>query len=268
MSDSVVFSSFELIVDGKEPDADFLNAIFSEKDRTQEYEGYHHKIQCDVIESRFYWFYSNFGKALPYRDIVLDIPTGEELENPRTRQQVEPTDQLFAIYDSESSIFYISNINKKVFIQEFLKISEKGNVIIKNIYKDIEHFICDIKTLESIKFTGSRNMFNKDGDLFSSLRDIFGYGEPEEFSIEAKYRIPIKQALKDGIRRLVGYQNSGDIKTMVCIGKDDRGLESVFNANNFISKISIPLPKDNQQLFPPDAVKEQVVVKLKDIANV
>lgn len=268
MSDSVVFSSSELIISGKKPGSDLLNTIFSEKNRTEEYDGYYHKIQCDVIEDRFYWLYSNFGKALPRRDIVLDIPTGEELENPRTRQQVEPASQLFAIYDSASSIFYISNVNKRAFIQEFLKNSGGGDVIIKNIYKDIESFIGVIKTVEAIKFTGSRDMFNKDGDLFSSLRDIFGYGEPEEFLIEAKYRVPIKEKLKDGIRRLAQYQNSGDVKTMVCIGKDDKGIENIFNADNFISKISIALSKDDQQLFPSDLVRDQVILKLKEIANV
>jgi hypothetical protein len=268
MTDSVSFSSFELIVNGALPDVTFLNNAFSSNKTSMTHEEFIHQIECEIIEDRFYWFYSNFGKAMPHRDIVIDIPSGTELENPRTTQQVEPNDQLFAIYDSSSSLFYISNLKKKGFLKEFLSQFTDEEVIIKNIYKNINDFIDVIKTLETIKFTGSRDLFNREGDLFSSIRDIFGYGEPEEFSIEAKYRTSMKDALKCEILRLAGYQSAGDIKTMVCIGKDERGFEAVFNANNFINKISIPRQKDNQLLFPSEDVRTQVIIKLREMANV
>ncbi len=268
MTDSVSFSSFELTVGRSLPDTTYLNSAFFPGKMSMNHEEYSHQIIREVIEDRFYWFYSNYGKAMPHRDIVIDIPSGSELQNPRTTQQVEPNSQLFAIYDSSSSLFYISNLQRKGFLKEFLTQFTVEEVVIKNIYKNINDFIDVINTLETIKFTGSRDLFNREGDLFSSLRDIFGYGEPEEFSIEAKYRTPMKDALKREILRLAGYQSSGDIRTMVCIGKDERGFETVFNTNNFINKISIPLQKDNQHLFPPEEVKAQAVIKLKEMFNV
>jgi len=266
--DAVSFSSFELTVGGALPQDSFLQAAFAAEKMHMNHEGYSHQIVRDKVEDRFFWFYSNFGKAMPHRDIVIDLPSGTELENPRTTQQVEPNDQLFAVYDTSSSLFYISNLKKKGFLKEFLSQFTDKEIIIKNIYKDINDFIEVINTLEVIKFTGSRDLFNREGDLFSSLRDIFGYGEPEEFSIEAKYKTSMKEALKTEIRRLAGFQRSGDIRTMVCIGKDERGFETVFNTNSFINKISVPLQKDNQSLFPPDEVQAQVIMKLKEMFNV
>lgn len=268
MTDSVSFSSFELVVGGKLPDANYLQTAFSPEKMSIVHEEYSHQIVREVIDDRFYWFYSNFGKAMPHRDIVIDIPSGTELANPRTAHQVEPNDQLFAIYDSATSIFYISNLNKKGFLRYFLSKFTDEEVVVKNIYKSISDFLEVIKSLETVKFTGSRDLFNREGDLFSSLKNIFGYGEPEEFSIEAKYRIPMKHGLKQGILRLAGLQSTGDIRTMVCIGKDERGFENVFDTNKFINKISIPLQKDSQLLFPPDDVKTQTVAKLRDARNV
>lgn len=268
MTDSVSFSSFELVVGGKLPGANYLQTAFSPEKMNIVHEEYSHQIVREVIDGRFYWLYSNFGKAMPHRDIVIDIKSGTELANPRTTHQVEPNDQLFAIYDSESSIFYISNLMKKGFLMDFLSKFTNEEVVVKNVYKNISDFLGVIKSLETVKFTGSRDIFSREGDLFSSLKNIFGYGEPEEFSIEAKYRIPMKDALKDGILRLAGLQSAGDIRTLVCIGKDEREFENVFNTNNFINKISVPLQKDNQLLFPPDEVKTQAITKLRCAYNV
>lgn len=268
MTDSVTFSSFELTVNGHLPGVNFLNNAFFPKKRNTTFDQVLHQIECEVIEDRFYWFYSNYGKAMPHRDIVVDITSGDELENPRTTQQVEPNNQLFVMYDRESTLLYISNIQKKGFFKSYLSQFTDEEIIIKNVYTTIEEFIAQINTLETIKFTGSRDLFNSGGDLFSPLRDIFGYGEPEEFSIEAKYHTPMKDALKRELMRLAGYQSQNDIKTLVCIGKDEKGFETVFNTNSFISKISFPIQKDGQHLFPPEGVKAQAVIKLKEMFNV
>ncbi len=268
MTDSVSFSSFELTIDSALPETTYLKSAFEPAKMSMMHEDHRHQIVREVMEGRFYWLYSNFGKAMPHRDILIDIPSGAELPNLRTTQQVEPNEQLFAIYDDESKILYISNLKKKGFIKEFFGQFTNKEVIIKNIYKNINEFLDIIKSLEAIKFTGSRDFFNREGDLFTNLRNIFGYGEPEEFSIEAKYRTPIEDRLKREILRLAGFQNSGDIKTMVCIGKDERGFDTIFNTNNFIQKINIPLQKDDQFLFPPEEVMAQAIKKLKEIFNV
>lgn len=268
MADFVTFSSFELTIGGRLPDVNFLNKAFSPEKRNMTSEQVLHQIECEVVEGRFYWFYSNYGKSMPHRDIVVDLTSGDELENPRTTQQVEPNSQLFVVYDSESTLLYISNLQKKGFLNDYLSRYADKEVIIKNVYKTIEEFIGEISSLETIKFTGSRDLFNSDGDLFSPLRDIFGYGEPEEFSIEAKYRTSMKEALNRELLRLANYQNQNDIKTLVCIGKDERGFERVFNTNSFISKISFPTQKDDQLLFPPEEVKAQTIIKLKEMFNV
>jgi len=270
MTDSVTFSSFELTVGGAFPNDVFLNKAFSPDKENTSFDQELHQIERDIIDERFYWFYSNYGKAMPHRDIVVDTQSLEESENPRTSQQVEPNKQLFAIYDKDSTLFYISNIQKKSLLEEYLKGHTDEEVIIKNVYKNISEFIDEISSLESIKFTGSRDLLNREGDLFQQLRDIFGYGEPEEFSIEAKYRTSMTDVIKREIMRLAGYQGSNkqDIKTLVCIGKNERGFERVFNTNSFINKIPIPLQKDTQLLFPPEEVKNQAIIKLKEMLNV
>jgi hypothetical protein len=199
---------------------------------------------------------------MPHSDIVLNVK-GEEEDNPRTVDQVEPNNQVFVIYDTKYTVLYISNSQKKNFMQKYLSGFTDDEVIIKNVYKDIDDFIDNIKSLETIKFTGRRNLLNKDGDLFRPLGDIFGYGGPEEFSIEATYSVRMASSLRRQILRLSGYKAENQIKSLSVIGKDEKGFESVFNSNNFIKKISLSIGKDNQHLFPCDDVKDKILQKLR-----
>ncbi len=269
MADSVSLSSVQLIIDSQLPSKEFLAKAFTDGGMNLEYEGTWHSIECQTIEDRFYWLYSNFGRVMPHRDIVIDTETSEELENPRTVNQVEPNNQFFAIYDFAQSSLYISNLHKKSFLKYYLEqYASDLEVIIKNSYRTIEQFLDTINSVETIKFTGEKNLFSSGGDLMEPLKNIFGYGEPEDFSIEANYRTPLRDKLRQGILNLAGKQTDGRLKTLVCIGKDDSGFEAIFNTNSFVSKLSIPAQKDEQDLFLPEEVREQSIIKLKRMLNV
>lgn len=269
MTDTVTFTSMQMIVNSDSPSDSFLKRIFSPRSINFNYEKTWHALNFDIVDKRYYWLYSNFGRAMPHRDIVFDIISKKELKNPRTTVQVEPTKQFFAVYDSKVEILYVSTSSKKQFIADLCRESFPDyEIIIKNIYKTIDEFIEEIKSIESIKFTGFRNLFNQGGDLMEPLANIFGYNEPEEFSIEAKYNSSKREFFKKRLRMLSGKQKEGELKNLVCVGKNDKGFETIFNSNSFMNRIFVLANKDEQELYEPNEIKPQIISELERLSNV
>ena len=133
--ESISFTSLQLIVNSATPSKRLLDEVFKSRSENFTFSQTLHAIEVDIVDERFYWLYSNYGRAYPHRDIVIDIHTGQEQDNPRTVIQVEPTNQFFAVFDNNAQILYVSQKNKKSFISEFInKFDSESEIIIKNIY--------------------------------------------------------------------------------------------------------------------------------------
>jgi len=82
------------------------------------------------------------------------------------------------------------------------------------------------------------------------------------FSIEAEYNVEDKGVIRNILESLTGMKREDQIESLVCIGRDDHGFESVFNTETFIQKISITQRKTDQGLFDPQAVKGALLLEL------
>lgn len=256
MTDRLDFSAYEIIINSEVPTPETIVEAFTQSKVTLNFGDSVHRVEGSLHENRFYCLYSNYGKAMPHRDIVVNVASGEETDNPRGVDQVEPNGQLFVIYDSVSSLIYTSSIRRKRFIEEYFR-RFSDSVSVKSVFRSVDEFVERLKYLESIKFSASRDMFSREGDIFKHTRDIFGYGEPEEFSIDAKYSIPMTDKLKLDIKKFFNMKDKGELGSVVCIGRDDSGFESVFNVDSFIRKVAIDSEKDSQGLYDANEVFSQ-----------
>jgi len=257
----LTFSSHQLIIGKSFPSEDFLIKSFQTNSLELIHNEAFHQVTTSIIEERFYWLYTSYGRPLPRTDHVISIEDGEKTTNPRTKKQIEPNNQLFAVYDFITQNFYISNLQQKNFFKTFFEKYTKDEVIIKNHYKNIDEFLKEISSVEKISFTGCQNLFSNGGDLMEPLKDIFGYGEPVEFFIEAKYGAK-KEKFIERIKDLWKKQQSSQLKTLVCIGKNDGGLK-IFNTNSIIDKLTISSNKDEQSLFCETDVQKEILNKLR-----
>ena len=244
------FSSHQLIIgNGPTINKEALNKIFKEERVIFEYKKNYHIVETSVVDDRFFWIYSNYGKPLPRTNHIIDTETHEKTDNPRKKEQIEPKEQLFAIYDDVSRVFYISDQRQRSFLEDFLKHKAENDVVIKNQYKNVDEFLDEITSVETISFTGFNDLFSTGGDLMTPLKNIFGYAEPAEFYIKAKYSVKKNDLITNWIKSLFGKKESAKLKTLVCIGRDDSGMEKIFNTSSFINKIGILTEKDDQSLF-------------------
>ena len=261
------FTSQELRFNDKFPqkgDFLFFNTESDFCHNTSETSAYH-TIHTELTDD-YFWFYSNYGHRNPRPKQVINITNGLAHENLRTAEEVEPTGQLFALYSFNNNILYISNAQRKGIIVDFLKDKLNiDNLIIKNIYVDRDAFVNKLNSLDKIRFTSrERNLFSGVNSIGGALKDNYGMEEPEKFTVYAEYKIPMSERLKNTISILNEHKKLGNIQNLVIIGRDDQGIEQVFNEEAFTQRVVVSVPENDEGLYDPEQVKNKLLEKLDE----
>ncbi|MCY4184734.1 MAG: hypothetical protein OXC82_07680 [Rhodobacteraceae bacterium] len=61
---------------------------------------------------------------------------------------------------------------------------------------------------------------------------------------------------------MVGWKSRYEADSLLCIGRDDKNFEIMFNADNFIQKVSIEANKDVNGFYDPTIVKQLLIRKI------
>ena len=263
------FSTLYLAIGEDIPSAEELTSVFSETKDKYSIGDTHYLISKENINDEYFWLSARYGKSLPHSDTVYNTKDQREEDNPRSVEQIEPDKQLFALYCANSHILYLSNTQKRSWIEEYLKAKLEKNVVIKSFFKNVDEFIQQIKSIEKVKFVAKSNLFLPQGSImqiFSSPNDLYGLGMPEDFTLEANFsRARLTNRFKECLRKMVNWKNACEADSLICIGQDDKGLETIFNADSFTQKISVEAAKDSQGLYDPNIVKPSLISKIGDL---
>lgn len=258
------FSSYQLFIDEVFAELKILDVNEAWNEDYEDNRKTVHSIRCNIINDRYFTLYDNFGSPIPRPDKIYDVPTKTRINNPRKDSQAELRNQLFCLYDTNSNILYMNNSKKKKFVSKYISKKISKDVIIKNIYKNIDEFTKTLKTLNKIQFIAHRNLFTSQVDSFRNIKDLFGIDEPESFSLEAKYNISVEEKIRRTIESFKKEQAKIPNSCLTCIGKDDNGIEQIFNENAFCRSISIMLQQNNEKLFNTNEVFEQLIRKIEN----
>lgn len=101
---------------------------------------YLYSVEQELIADRFYWMYFQYDNAKLYSDKVIDTEDNSVKENPRPKSQVEPRLQLFACYDLDRHILYVSDYTKKATITDYISEMMQKPAHTKNILRSVERF--------------------------------------------------------------------------------------------------------------------------------
>lgn len=204
---------------------------------------------------------------MPYTPTVINTSNDEEERNPRSKEQIEPDQQLFGLYSPQNQTFYISSIRKKTFFETYLNNKINQPVTIKSFLKTPEEFLQAIKSIEKIKLVTKKTLFSMDGGIVSispEHKDVFGLGMPEEYSIEAVYKnASLTEAFISNIKEMAGWTKTSEAEALVCIGRDEKNLETIFNVDSFRQKIAVLVDKDNYGMYDENAVLTLLQLKLE-----
>lgn len=259
----VKFTTYQLLVDESYAEAKLFEKINEAWNQDYEDEkGTIHNVRCAFKEGRFFTFYDNYGSPNPRPELIYDKQTKTKIINPRANYQAELKSQLFCLYDTQNKILYFNNSKKNVFIQKYLQNILSQEVIIKRIFKNIDDFVNTLKTIDKIKFIAHRNIFANTVNSFKGIKDIFGIEEPESFSIEAKYNISTSEQIDRLIKKFRNEQIQLPNSCLTCIGKDDNGIEQVFNEDSFSKTISLMIAENNENLLNVTDVFNELIQRI------
>lgn len=259
----VKFSTYQLLINDSYAESKFFEKINDAW--SQNYEDVNltiHNVKCNYVNNRYFTLYDNYGSPNPRPEHVYDKHTKMNVLNPRSDYQAELKGQLFCLYDTHNKILYFNNSKKKQFIQKYLQNILSQEVIIKRIYKNIEEFTKTLKTIDKIKFIAHRNIFSNTVNSFKGVKDIFGIEEPESFSIEAKYNISTSEQIDRLIKKFRNEQIQLPNSCLTCIGKDDNGIEQVFNEDSFSKTISLMIAENNENLLNVTDVYNELIQRI------
>lgn len=224
---------------------------------------YLYNVEQELIGNRFYWMYFQYDNAKLYSDKVIDTEDNSVKENPRPKSQVEPRLQLFACYDLDSYILYVSDYSKKATITDYISEMLGKNAQTKNVLRSIDDFLDVVTQLKSVCFMQKRNLFTaKDDSIFKKQANLYGLDLPEKSKIRLDYGVTPIGAAKNALRDWKIKRDSGEFEDVIVVGMDDNGFESTFNFSTLVSSVEINVNKDENYRYEPSSVKILLVNQL------
>ena len=254
------FSAVLLYVNDKFPDLSVFRKLKQVGQTYYRKDNYLYTIEQDIIADRFHWMYFQYDNESLYTNMVIDTTDNSAKENPRPKHQVEMRSQLFACYDLERHILYVSDYQKKATITDYIADMLQVSASTKNVLRSVDDFLDVVTQLKSVSFTQRRTLFTSAEDsTFRKQANIYGLDLPERSKVKLDYGSSPIGTFKNAMRNWKSKRDSGEFEDVVVVGLDDKGFENTFNFSTMISSVDINVIKDDDYRYEPIGVKAKLI---------
>jgi hypothetical protein len=262
----LVFNIIQLIEEGISSGERFLT--LSPKSFNQMESSFHILMDNVFYEvnveknDNYIWFVFDYGKPDPIDDKLTNIRTGLKKDNPRENDEAELLHQLFALYDFNKNLLYLSNLNKEKMFESMLQEKLQRHFVTKKFFKRKDEFINVLKEINKISFTEARNLFNQDSRTRQALKDLTGTDAPEKFTLDTSYSKNSK--IVEFVKKLIQSKNDSELNELVIRGVDNDNFGFVFNVDSFVQRISLSSKKNENGKFDAELIKRELLNRLSN----
>lgn len=257
------FSSMLLYVDDEFPSEKTFEQLLYKGTKQYRKGNNLYSIDQTFDNDNSYWMYFQYDNEFLYTDKVVDTVDNSEKDNPRPKSQVEMRYQLFACYDFNRKLLYVSDYSKKSTITDYISDMLQVSTNVKNVLTSIEEFTSIYKCLKSVSFFQRRSIFTlSDDSIFKKQANLFGLDLPEHSKLKVDYGNSPVGIVRTVLQDWKQKHDSGEFEDIVLIGVDDSGFESTFNFSTMVASIEIELQKDENFRYNPQMVKALLLAKL------
>lgn len=260
------FKSYALIVDEHYPDATLLAQIAEKRLQRLSYNGFNYKYDIRFQEERFLLIAVDFNDG-KYSEMVYDIESEIEKQNPRKRHELEYADQFFACYDLNEKELYLSNIQRKAAIRLLFMehVGEKQKVRIRERLSSVEEFAEVVHSIKRVKYTQTRNLVNMDPTgLFAQGYNPLGLEIPDRLISTLEYDCGINaKAVVEKLKNLLIKSKTKEIESIEILGEDDEGFEQLFSLEKIIKSFSIDIESDGDGRYDEGEVFRLLLTQLR-----
>lgn len=204
-------------------------------------------------KDNYIWFAFDYGKPDPIDNKLTNINTGSKKDNPRENDEAELLHQLFALYDFNKNLLYISNLKKEKMFAQMLEKKLQHSFTTKKCFKPKDEFIKILKEVNEISFTEVKDLFNLNSKTRQALKDLTGTDAPKKFTLNAKYSK--NSNIIDFIKKLMKSKTDSELNELVIRGVDNNNFEFVFNVDSFVQQISVTFEKNQNGKFDAELIK-------------
>ena len=218
------------------------------------------------LTDHYFWVSALKGSGKPRNPILIDTSNEKKIENPRTVDLVEPTEPFFALilfseYTRCESLFI--HPDGVGVLKEFLSsISPErlNKICIKRCFLPKDELLSRFKTIKEIELAEnakSAALFKTTQgfpDIRKTLSDFMGIDAPTacRFIIKANFQaetsMPFLCKLYDGRKSRV--YSSLSIK-----GRDEDGLDVIFNKDAILKKVEIPAETNHNGIYDNEEIE-------------
>ena len=271
----MTFTSHHLVINGRRPNFKGELSTLKHEDH-YDYNGAHYIIhnfpEAEEVGNETYWFYTEFGRGVPRSSKVYNTETGGMEDNPRTSSQIEPNQQVFALYSRKFDALYVWGGAKVThMIQAYLteRLQHINAVVSIGKFLSEKRFIESINTVRSMRFVAKHSLFGVKPstllDIDEEERDIQGLDLPsaKETSLDIKYGHAPKSVFHSAINLL----RKNKIECMVCVGAGNSHIDKVFNTDAFSEKVPVNAKKNKQGTYDPEEVRKKLMEKVYEASS-
>lgn len=219
----------------------------------------------ECIEDRFLWISCDYDNANKFNENVFNHNTFEKQANPKSKEQVEPRQQVFMLYDTSKLVLYISDLNRRPFFTDYLGDILQKEIKIKPIYGSVETFCETVKTIKELRFTQVDNFMSQQSDIFTVAKNMSGL-DIESLQVKVGFGdVPVNVA-HPLLSRIKGKRDQ--FENVIVVGTDECNVEQTFDYSSVLKHIEIHPVKDENEHYDPSEVKSKLLQELRNSRNV
>lgn len=263
----MIFKTLQLIINGKRPDDLDIDRIIRLGAQKHFMGSDIYLIEKKILEDRFLWIYCQYDNANLYGDVVYDTSREVESKNTREKTQVELRKQLFIIYDKKTGYLYLSDINKRGFVKNYINETLQCEVVIKNIYASLQEFRQSVKYLKKLRFTQAYNVMNVaiSDSLFLQQANALGLDLPKKITMQFEYGNTPLEKIEGGLENIRYKRTQGFFDDIVLIGVDDDGIEQNFDFRSLVKNVEIITSKNENERFEAVEIERLFMERIKEV---
>lgn len=211
-----------------------------------------------------------FGDNDEYSEDVILSGSRKITHNPKTREMVEPKNQVLVFYvlsDIDRGSLWISNSRFLGMLRKIFSLKtniEEDKIEMKRVYTDVDDFMEKLSSLKSVRFTALPDNLMQDNDLREALPNIFGLDGVKRYKLEADLNRDNRLSFQNRnvLKKLAKDRTEYGLEKLIIAGKGTDGRQMVLNNDYFGARINIKVEKDENGFYSYEEVKKEFKNKL------
>lgn len=259
----IKFYLSQLLIGHRSPQKDFFDLVMDKWQSGAIYKKNETVYVIDEIENTdgYFGLHLRHGNNKNYSPEVVNTEDETIQNNPKKRSQVEPNNDFFLFYIKKDHLLLTYPESNVQLVREVFSVVS-DSVQVKRVWVSFEEFKNTVKKIKTIKLETSDSMFSDNYELNKVLTNTLGFGDNPQYTLEVKLKhATAADAFLSKLQAFNDDCEANILKSLIIIGEDEQGFDSVFNSKQFNKYIKLEVNKNEANHYTYSDVVQKVKAK-------